>query len=57
MCINSRIYFVQFENLFKNKLSSRKAEIIRRTQNCVYNFPVDLKTNGRPFGPKSIEKW
>ena len=30
---------------------------IKPKSDCIYHFPIDLETNGRPFGYKSIGKW
>ena len=38
-------------------IHTEKSYQIKLKSDCVYNAPIDLESNGRPFGYKSIGKW
>ena len=42
---------------FIARLLTEKSYLINPKSVCINHFPIDLETNGRPFGSKSIRKW
>ena len=44
------VYYI-LENTQRNIVKSKPKS------DCIYNFPIDLELNGRPFGSKSMGKW
>ena len=40
-----------------HNIHTDKSYQIKLKSNCIYYFPIDLETNGHPFGSEPIGKW
>ena len=43
--------------LCKQSYPANSLRALSSKSDCIYHFPIDLVSNGRPFGSKSIRKW